>query len=270
MPDMESSGFVSRKQCSCGNIVCVKTVRKEKMTRMRKKGSRINRTVVSCAIALTLFCAGGEMMSTTAYAATEEDYNFSNPTWDISDHVLMAYWDQSETDQRYRLDLYRDQVSDATRISRPRTVSHKDFCDFTKEIQNYGAGNYIFTVTGLKNNETIASDVLHLSWEDFHEIQDRYREEHPKSVSGAYQTPELDRINGVTRPYVQRNDGWVKLKDGNWYHFNGQKMDTGWFQDSNTGKKYYLQANGIMITGWAYIEGKTWLFGQDGALKNGG
>lgn len=215
-----------------------------------------------------MLLAGLVFFANTVFAESLEEYQCSDATWDVSDHVMMAYWNPSEADQRYRVDLYKNDVAADHKIGKSRTVTNKDHYDFSKEIQNLGAGDYVFTVEGMKGKEIITSEILHLSWEDFHEIQDRYRDEHPKSVAGIYRTPEVDRINGVKRSYRNVNDGWVQLKDQGWYHFTDSKMDTGWIQDPQRGKRYYLQENGIMMTGWAYIDGHAYFFGADGSLQS--
>ena len=45
-------------------------------------------------------------------------------------------------------------------------------------------------------------------------------------------------------------DGW-KTIGGVKYHFSGQQMDTGWFDDGDN--TYYLGSDGVMVTGWQYL-----------------
>jgi hypothetical protein len=254
----------------------------------------------------TLANVGG----TEAFAKVrdEADYAFSGLSFDISDNVVMAYWDRSQEDQRYRVSLYKDTVSKNTRIGQPVTVSSKDHYDFTKRILEQGAGDYIFTVEGLKYSDMQTSEVLHLSWEEFYEIDDRYRDEHPVMSDGVYRAVNPVNLaergagqagNGGTRSAGNMSEqgtrasagtssgtsagvstsagvhsgttaaasarsGWVKLDNGDWYHFSNGKMDTGWWQDPADGVWYYLKQDGVMTTGWLRIDGITQQFDASG------
>lgn len=236
---------------------------------------------------------GGEAF---AKVRDEADYAFSDLSFDISDNVVMAYWDRSQEDQRYRVSLYKDTVSKNTRIGQPVTVSSKDHYDFTKRILEQGAGNYIFTVEGLKYSDVQTSEVLHLSWEEFYEIDDRYRDEHPVASDGVYRAVNpvnlAERgageggnggarsagnmlgqgtsagtsagVHSGTTAAASARSGWVKLDNENWYHFSNGKMDTGWWQDQADGVWYYLKQDGVMATGWLRIAGVTQHFDASG------
>ncbi len=45
-------------------------------------------------------------------------------------------------------------------------------------------------------------------------------------------------------------DGW-KTINGVKYHFSGQHMDTGWYEEDDN--VYYLNSSGAMVTGWQYL-----------------
>ena len=82
------------------------------------------------------------------------------------------------------------------------------------------------------------------------------------------------------------HNGWTTI-DGKKYCFDSEGvMRTGWYKEGNTsyflkadgtmadnewiytgGKYYFLQSGGAMVTGTKTIEGRTYTFGSDGALK---
>ena len=233
-----------------------------------------------------------EKMALLSYAANdnEKDYSFSSLQWDIDDDVMMAYWDRSEDDQRYKLQLYRNSVSAENKIGNTVTVTDKDYYDFTKYVITSGTGNYIFTVTGLRENDTQVSDTAYINTERLHKIEDKYIGEHPKTVFGRYSVEKMDliqKVDPVTSAAYARikpgyntansfsymfslqtmNNGWLKLKDGDWYHFTNGVMDTGWFVDDATGDRYYLNPDGTMKTGYLYLDGQNYYFDASGKLK---
>jgi N-acetylmuramoyl-L-alanine amidase len=85
----------------------------------------------------------------------------------------------------------------------------------------------------------------------------------------------------------QMHEGWIQLNN-KWYYLDPKqegKMCIGWFQDDKprwffsnekgemltgwvgTDKKFYLAANGAMVSGgWQCIDGKWYCFGEDGHL----
>ena len=65
------------------------------------------RIAVMIIIAFMCFTAMIKAGTVAAYAASSEgkDYSFSSLQWDTDDDLMMAYWDQSEDDQRYHLQL---------------------------------------------------------------------------------------------------------------------------------------------------------------------
>ncbi len=274
-----------------------------------------------------------QVVSITSYAASKDDkdYSFSSLTWDTSDNMMMAYWDQSEDDQHYRVQLYKDSVSPENKVGQSVTVTNKDYYDFTKLVLSEGTGNYIFTVKGLKENDTQESDIAYVTWELYHNIEDKYIGEHPKTVYGTYTVDKMQMINQVDPVTVKAlqeagvnadqsaavdalkkydanavlskisnsvntfatggnilaqnpgeavkaaeeakssektvGNGWLKLKDADWYHFTNGVMDIGWYTDPATGQKYYFNADGTMKTGYMYLDGQNYLFGADGKLQ---
>ena len=59
--------------------------------------------------------------------------------------------------------------------------------------------------------------------------------------------------------------GWIKV-GGKWYFLNSNgTMKTGWLK--SRGVYYYLDKNGVMATGRKTINGKTFVFRNDGGLK---
>ncbi len=249
------------------------------------------RIAVILLMVLMCFTTVMESMTMPAYAAStdEKDYSFSSLQWDIDDDVMMAYWDRSEDDQRYKLQLYKDSVSQENKVGSTVTVTNKDYYDFTKLVISSGAGNYIFTVTGLKENDTQVSNVAYIDTSRLHKIEDKYMVEHPKTVFGKYSVEKMDLIQKVdpvtaaayarTKPgyntanasglmysLPSMNNGWLKLKDGDWYHFTNGVMDTGWYVDTATGDRYYLNPDGTMKTGYLYLDGQNYYFEASGKL----
>ncbi len=224
-----------------------------------------------------------QVVSITSYAASKDDkdYSFSSLTWDTSDNMMMAYWDQSEDDQHYKVQLYKDSVSPENKVGQPVTVTNKDHYDFTKLVLSEGTGNYIFSVKGLKENDTQESDIAYVTWELYHNIEDKYIGEHPKTVYGTYSVDKMQMINKVDPVTVKAlqaaedlkstektaGNGWLKLKNADWYHFTNGVMDIGWYTDPATGQKYYFNADGTMKTGYMYLDGQNYLFGTDGKLQ---
>ncbi|MGI5900802.1 MAG: S-layer homology domain-containing protein, partial [Christensenellales bacterium] len=62
--------------------------------------------------------------------------------------------------------------------------------------------------------------------------------------------------------------GWVKNDSGHWQYYNWQgKCATGWLSVAGTDTKYYIDANGVMVTGkWLQIGGKWYYFNTDGKM----
>ncbi|MBP3240866.1 MAG: hypothetical protein J6M92_10030 [Oribacterium sp.] len=249
------------------------------------------RIAVMIIIAFMCFTAMIKAGTVAAYAASSEgkDYSFSSLQWDTDDDLMMAYWDQSEDDQRYKLQLYRNAVSAENKVGNTVTVTNRDYYDFTKLVISEGVGHYIFTVTGLKENDTQVSDAAYIDIGRLHKIEDKYIGEHPKTVFGKYSIEKMDlfkKLDPVTAAAFARTtpgyntanasalmsslpnmtNGWLKLKDGDWYHFTNGVMDTGWYVDTATGDRYYLNPDGTMKTGYLYLDGQNYYFDASGKM----
>lgn len=64
--------------------------------------------------------------------------------------------------------------------------------------------------------------------------------------------------------------GWTQL-GGKWYYMdlsNGD-MKTGWFKSPYSGKWFYFQGDGSMVTGFYRINGCTYFFDESGAMRTG-
>ena len=60
--------------------------------------------------------------------------------------------------------------------------------------------------------------------------------------------------------------GWDKNADGTWSYYKAGTKATGWVQD---GAWYYLDANGIMATGWLNDRGTWYYLAASGAMQTG-
>lgn len=69
-------------------------------------------------------------------------------------------------------------------------------------------------------------------------------------------------------PVQNIKDRWIKLANGNWYHYTDGEMDYGWYTDKSDGSTYFLKADGSMAIGWYYESGKSWKFDRDGKLQS--
>lgn len=268
---------------------------KKKKTDIKKVIFAIRAVGLMTALCMS-FAAVTEEKTMTAYASEnpEKDYTFSSLQWDTDDDVMMAYWDQSEDDQRYKLQLYTDSVAAENKVGAAVTVTNKDYYDFTKLVVSKGAGNYIFTVTGMKENDTQQSPVAYIDLNKLHSIEDKYIGEHPRAIFGKYDIVKMDMIRnsdpvtlvnmgtakpgtaieqsviaGAAAPFtttVTARNGWLRLKDSGWYHFTNGIMDTGWYVDQTDGNTYYLNPDGTMRTGYLYLDGRQYYFDASGKL----
>ena len=263
----------------------------------KKRKTKIKIRTVGVLTALCMsFAVLMDGAAITSYAAgsLEKDYTFSSLQWDTDDDVMMAYWDRSEDDQRYKLQLYKDSVAAENKVGTAITVTNKDYYDFTKLVVSKGAGNYIFTVTGLKENDTQESPAAYIDIKKLHNIEDKYIGEHPRAIFGIYDMAKMDMISksdpvtgtnltpgnpgtameqsfivGASSPFAANTtvkNGWLRLKDSDWYHFTNGIMDTGWYMDETDESTYYLNPDGTMRTGYLYLDGKQYCFDQSGKM----
>lgn len=77
-------------------------------------------------------------------------------------------------------------------------------------------------------------------------------------------TMDLNPRNLVT--FTGYMAGWVKQSDGSWKYVSefGNCLKNQWLVDK--GKKYYLNENGIMVTGWLKLGDKWYYFDDSGAM----
>ena len=61
------------------------------------------------------------------------------------------------------------------------------------------------------------------------------------------------------------------MNNGNWQYYDslGKPLTSQWFFDNNSGKYYYLGADGNMATGWIYMSGQWYLLDNSGAMLTG-
>lgn len=72
------------------------------------------------------------------------------------------------------------------------------------------------------------------------------------------------------QPTNSKVNQWV-MNNGNWQYYDslGKPLTSQWFFDNNSGKYYYLGADGNMATGWIYMSGQWYLFDNSGAMLTG-
>lgn len=75
--------------------------------------------------------------------------------------------------------------------------------------------------------------------------------------------------SGLPTTTIKANQ-WVQT-NGKWQYNDatGNPIKNNWFSDRSAGKEYYLQADGIMATGWLNYSGNSYYLGTDGAKKTG-
>lgn len=63
---------------------------------------------------------------------------------------------------------------------------------------------------------------------------------------------------------------WVQV-NGRWQYNDdlGNPVKNSWFFDRNMGKRYFLQADGSMATGWLFNNGKWYYLGTNGGMNTG-
>ena len=72
------------------------------------------------------------------------------------------------------------------------------------------------------------------------------------------------------QPTNNKLNQWV-MNNGKWQYFDslGKPLTSQWFLDNNSGKYYYLGADGNMATGWIYMNGQWYLLDASGAMLIG-
>ena len=69
---------------------------------------------------------------------------------------------------------------------------------------------------------------------------------------------------------VKYKNQWV-MDQGVWVYYgsDGHILKNAWHKDANSGKSYFLNENGVMVTGWYYDNGKWYYFNEDGSRHSG-
>lgn len=72
------------------------------------------------------------------------------------------------------------------------------------------------------------------------------------------------------QPTNSKINQWI-VTNGKWQYLDslGKPLTSQWFLDNNTGKYYYLGADGNMATGWIYMSGKWYMLDNSGAMLTG-
>lgn len=79
----------------------------------------------------------------------------------------------------------------------------------------------------------------------------------------------VGKVEDATNINAKYNQ-WVP--DGNVWRYNdstGSPLKNTWFYDKNTGKSYYLQADGTMAVGWIFNNGKWYYLDSSGSMQRG-
>ncbi len=66
----------------------------------------------------------------------------------------------------------------------------------------------------------------------------------------------------------QKQNGWVN-KDGSWMYYTDGEITTGWLYDSDENNWFYLNSEGIMQSGWQYIDNNWYFLSEGGRMRTG-
>ncbi|MEW9978566.1 N-acetylmuramoyl-L-alanine amidase family protein [Clostridium butyricum] len=97
-----------------------------------------------------------------------------------------------------------------------------------------------------------------IAWEEDGDVYTTVNE--GKEVTDEEAGKEDDKTEEVVK------SGWDKNADGTWSYYNNGAKATGWVQ---AGAWYYLNANGIMQTGWVNDNGTWYYCNASGAMQTG-
>ncbi|KHD13824.1 N-acetylmuramoyl-L-alanine amidase family protein [Clostridium butyricum] len=97
-----------------------------------------------------------------------------------------------------------------------------------------------------------------IAWEEDGDVYTTVNE--GKAVTDEEAGKEDDKTEEVVK------SGWDKNADGTWSYYNNGAKATGWVQ---AGAWYYLNANGIMQTGWVNDNGTWYYCNASGAMQTG-
>ncbi len=85
-------------------------------------------------------------------------------------------------------------------------------------------------------------------------------------IGGKSKADDTKKDDATTTTTTTAAAGWVKNTDGTWSYNKAGVKATGWVQD---GAWYYLNANGIMQTGWQNVGGTWYYLNASGAMQTG-
>ncbi|MDU4751746.1 MAG: N-acetylmuramoyl-L-alanine amidase family protein [Clostridium butyricum] len=116
----------------------------------------------------------------------------------------------------------------------------------------------MFTCDRSLNVLDVYNDTNLIVWEEDGDVYTTVNE--GKEVTDEEAGKEDDKTEEVVK------SGWDKNADGTWSYYNNGAKATGWVQ---AGAWYYLNANGIMQTGWVNDNGTWYYCNASGAMQTG-
>ena len=87
-----------------------------------------------------------------------------------------------------------------------------------------------------------------------------------QTATDAGETTDTDNKDNTNNTTTEAQVGWVKNADSTWSYYKDGAKATGWLQD---GAWYYLDAAGIMKTGWQQVGGVWYYLNGSGAMQTG-
>ncbi len=222
---------------------------------IRRYRTRMNRslrlTVFLAALAIAASgTAAAPLVTIQAYAATddEKDYTVSDAWWSDDEDRAIAEWEKAEDSTKYKVQLYRTNLSNP--VGKEISTGGSSH-DFSSAISQKGTGNYFFTVIPVKGGAelTVTSDTLEVDSETMSAIRASLKEK--KAAASA------EKLEGGPR--------WVMNPTGTWKFLkaDGTYIKSAWEQIE--GKWYYFGSDSLMVTGWQKIRNYWYYFGDDGA-----
>lgn len=214
-------------------------------------------------ILLTALAALAIGTAFTSWAATRLD-TVSDVWWD-DDNVTVATWEAVEDASQYEVYLYCND-------SRVDTIKTKKLkYDFERKMTR--AGEYTFRVRALAKGKDFSNGY----WSDYSDstyIDEAFAElmknggrvDTKNSGPGANgQASEPTPNSGIvyTWQWKQNDRGWWYERSDGFYPANS------WCEDTASGKWYYFDVNGYMVTGWVDGNGTRYYCGPDGAMVTG-
>ena len=149
---------------------------------IRKYRTRLNRSLrLTVFLAAMAFAASGTatvpFMTIPAYAASddEKDYTVSDAWWSDDEDRAIAEWEKAEDSTKYKVQLYRTNLSNP--VGKEISTGGSSH-DFSSAISQKGTGNYFFTVIPVKGGAelTVTSDTLEVDSETMSAIRASLKE----------------------------------------------------------------------------------------------